>query len=200
MTLRRGFKKEANEIACETRKELHLAKTAALNPWKLAEHLEIPVIALSSITDVSPDAVRYFMRTTNRSEFSAVTVFRGFERTILHNDSHSPGRQSSNLAHELSHALLLHPSTPPIDNCGCRNWDPVLEEEAEWLSGALLISDEAALYIVRSNISGEDAQRLYGVSNKMLTFRLNVTGARVRVARSRNFTIRSLKAGRWSGR
>ena len=198
MTLRRGFKKEANEIACETRKELHLPKTAALNPWKLAEHLEIPVIALSSMTDVIPDAVRYFMRTTNRSEFSAVTVFCGFERTILHNDSHSPGRQSSNLAHELSHALLLHPSTPPIDDCGCRNWDPVLEEEAEWLSGALLISDEAALYIVRSNMSAEDAQTEYGVSSKMLAFRLNVTGAHVRVARSRNFMMRNFPAGRWS--
>jgi len=166
----------------------------------LAEHLEIPVVTLSSMTDVIPDAVSYFVRTTNRSEFSAVTVFRGLERTIVHNDSHSTGRQSSNLAHELSHALLLHPSTAPIDACGCRNWDPVLEEEAEWLSGALLISDEAALHIVRTNMTAEAAQTLYGVSGQMLTFRLNVTGARVRVARSQNFRMRNFKAGRWSRR
>ncbi len=199
MTLRRGFKKEANEIACETRKELHLAKSAPLNPWKLAEHLEIPVIDLSSMRDEIPDAVGYFTR-NNRSEFSAVTVFRGLERTILHNDSHSRGRQSSNLAHELSHALLLHPATPAIDACGCRDWDPVLEEEAEWLAGALLISEEAALHIVRNNLTSENAQTLYGVSSKMLTFRLNVTGARVRVERSRNFPRRHFKTARSSSR
>jgi len=136
-----------------------------------------------------PEAAHYFL-STNRSEFSAVTVFRGIERTILHNDSHSLGRQASNLAHELSHALLLHPSTPPIDSRGCRDWDPVLEEEAEWLAGSLLISDEAALHIVRTEMSLDEAQAHYGVSKKMLQFRLNVTGARVRVARSREFISR----------
>lgn len=189
MTLRRGFKTEANEIACDTREELRLAKRAPLDPWKLANHLEIPVITLSSLSDQIPDAIRYFTR-TNRSDFSAVTVFQGFERTILHNDSHSLGRQSSNLAHELSHALLLHPATPPIDSRGCRDWDPILEEEAEWLSGALLISDEAALHIVRSGLAEDQAMTLYGVSRKMLRFRLNVTAARIRVERSRNYTKR----------
>ena len=135
MKLRRGFKSEANEIACETRSELRLAKSAPLSPWKLADHLEIPVVTLSSMRDLIPEAARYFLN-TNRSEFSAVTVFRGIERTILHNDSHSFGRQASNLAHELSHALLLHPSTPPIDSRGCRDWDPVLEEEAEMVGGS----------------------------------------------------------------
>jgi Zn-dependent peptidase ImmA (M78 family) len=141
--------------------------------------------------DLIPEAAQYFL-STNRGDFSAVTVFRGFERTILHNDSHSAGRQASNLAHELSHALLLHPSTPPLDSRGCRDWDPVLEEEAEWLAGALLISDEAALHIVRSEMPLDEARTHYGVSQKMLQFRLNVTGARVRIARSRDFTLRRL--------
>lgn len=189
MTLRRGFKKEANEIACETRKELRLPKRDPLNPWDLADHLDIPVTTLSSMRGLIPDAARYFL-STNRSEFSAVTVFRGFERTILHNDSHVKGRQASNLAHELSHALLLHPPSPPIDCRGCRDWDQVMEDEAEWLAGALLISDEGALHIVRNGISANEAMGLYGVSNRMLQFRLNVTGARVRVARAREFIHR----------
>ena len=186
MKLRRGFKKEANEIARETRKELNLLKTDPLDPWKLAHHLEIPVFSLSSMRDEIPDAVRYFMG-TNRAEFSAVTVFLGLERTILHNDSHTRGRQASNLAHELSHALLLHPPTPPIDASGLRIWDQTLEDEAEWLAGALLISDEAALHIIRNGLAEEQSMDLYGVSRKMLQFRLNVTGARLRVARARNF-------------
>jgi Zn-dependent peptidase ImmA (M78 family) len=166
-----------------------LPNKAPLNPWLLADHLEIPVITLSSMSDRIPDALRYFMG-THRAEFSAVTVFQGSGRTILHNDAHTPGRQSSNLAHELSHALLLHPPTPPIDSRGCRDWDSVLEEEAEWLSGTLLVPDEVALHIVRSAMPEDTAMTLYGISRKMLRFRLNVTGARVRVARSRNFINR----------
>lgn len=191
MKLRRGFKTEANEIACETRAELRLAKSAPLDPRKLAEHLEIPVITLSSFRNLIPDAAGYFLGAHHR-DFSAVTVFCGLERTILHNDSHSAGRQSSNLAHELSHALLLHPATPPIDSRGCRDWDPGLEAEAEWLAGALLISDEAALQIVRSEMPDDRAIALYGVSLSMLQFRLNVTAARRRVARSRDFKLRRL--------
>src|SRR5260370_1706656 len=104
---------------------------------------------------------------TNRAEFSAVTVFRGFERTILHNESHSPGRQSSNLAHELSHALLLHPPAPALDSLGCRDWDPVLEMEADWLAGALLIPDEAALHIARRGLDEQSAADNFGVSLPM---------------------------------
>ena len=46
MKLRRGFKKESEEIAVELRNELGLAPEAALCPWALAHHLEIPVYTL----------------------------------------------------------------------------------------------------------------------------------------------------------
>ena len=52
------------------------------------------------------------------------------------------------------------------------------EEEAQWLAGALLISDEAALSIVRRKLSLQDAAQLYGVSVDMIRGRMNVTGAR----------------------
>src|SRR5579859_3730759 len=42
--MRRGFKKEANEIALEIRAELGLGPRAPLDPWKLAQHLLIPLI------------------------------------------------------------------------------------------------------------------------------------------------------------
>ena len=44
MTLRRGFKKDANAIALEIRQELELRPTDPLEPLQLAEHLAIPVI------------------------------------------------------------------------------------------------------------------------------------------------------------
>lgn len=183
MRLRRGFKAEANEIAREVRKELGLRAIDPLDPWMLAGHLAIPVVPLSKLAPDAPEAARHFT-VVDPGAFSAVTVFQGSRRIIAYNDAHSPGRQASDLSHELAHGLLLHPPEPALDGGGCRNWDPILENEANWLGGALLIPEEAALDIVRRGLTLGEAAELYGVSEQMVRFRLNVTGARRRIARA----------------
>lgn len=125
------------------------------------------------------------------SAFSAITVFHGTERIIVHNDCHSAGRQASNLAHELSHGLLLHPPRPALDGRGCRDWEHIEELEADWLAGTILVPDEAAILIARRGLTVAQAAKLYGVSEKMMTFRLNVTAARVRVARAQAYRFGS---------
>jgi Zn-dependent peptidase ImmA (M78 family) len=142
--------------------------------------LAIPVWELGSLADACPGAVEYFTG-VEPSAFSAVTVFQGIERVIVHNDSHVLGRQASNLAHELSHALLQHPPTPALNELGCRDWDSLLELEADWLGGALLIPDRAALFIARRGWTDQEAGAYYGVTAKMARFRMNVTAARRRV-------------------
>ncbi len=184
MALQRGFKSEANDLARDIRKELKLAPTDRLDPWLLASHLDISVVTLSTMRVDAPLAVAHFSA-TDPSAFSAVTVFSGVARLIVHNDAHSPGRQASNLAHELAHALLQHPPTPALDDRGCRDWDHDLEDEADWLGGALLVSEEAALLVVRQRLALPEAAGLYGVSETMMRFRLNVTGAHVRIERTR---------------
>jgi Zn-dependent peptidase ImmA (M78 family) len=182
--IRRGFKTEANDIARQVRQELGLRLADPLDPLRLAEYLGIPVVPLTDFHRDAPDVVRHFTK-VNRKEFSGVTVFRGPARLIVFNDSHSDGRQASDLAHELAHALLQHPPGPALDGSGCRDWDQELEEEANWLAGALLVSDEAAIAVARSRMSIENAARKYGISPKMMQFRLNVSGAQARVQRAR---------------
>jgi Zn-dependent peptidase ImmA (M78 family) len=133
-------------------------------------------MALTDLRPVEPDAVHHFCY-GERTAFSAVTIFCGCQRLIVHNDHHSKRRQTSNLAHELSHALLLHPPTPPLSEHGCRNFDAAIEEEANWLAGSLLIPHEAAFLIARRGVALDEAADAYGVSPKMMQFRLNVTGA-----------------------
>jgi Zn-dependent peptidase ImmA (M78 family) len=186
---RRGFKTEANEIARETRRELRLRDVDPLDPWKLAAHLEVPVVPLSSLRTDAPRAARLF-RIVEPETFSAVTVFAGTKRMIVYNDSHSRGRQASDIAHELAHALLQHPAAPVLDDLGCRNWDGSLEDEANWLGAALLISEEAAIAIALNGTLLDVAAARYGVSKHLLRFRLNVTGARVRVRRARSHYAR----------
>ncbi len=198
MKFRRGFKTEANDVARAIRHELGLRSTDPLDPRRLAAHLEIPITPLSQLK-ASPAAVYYFTR-KKPSEFSAVTVFDGTERLIVFNDSHSPGRQASDLAHELGHALLFHEPTPALDSTGCRDWDQTCEREADWLGAALLISEEAALQIATSGMGFEDAAAFYGVSAPLVRMRVNVTGAHTRVQRSGRYGLRPGRRSAYSTR
>ena len=182
--MRRGFKSEANRIAREVRQELSLQPSSPLNVWMLAEHLEIPMRPLSGFREEAPDAVSLFLDGWEEV-FSGVTVFRGSRRMIVFNDAHVLGRQANDIAHELSHGLLLHSPSPVLDGRGCRVWDSDTEAEANWLSGALLISDEAALLIARRGWSMPQAADYYSVTPKMVQYRVNVTGAHKRVQRFR---------------
>lgn len=184
MKLRRGFKKEANAYAREFRAELGLETHAPLCPWKLAEHLAIPVVPLSSFRNQIPEDVHHLTKCDPKS-FSAVTVFDNKRRMIVHNDAHHPHRQASNISHELSHAVLQHSPTEPFNEHGCRNFNKDIEEEANWLGPALLISEEAALHIVKTDMSMDKAIEFYSVSKEVILMRINVTGAHKRLAAQR---------------
>ena len=58
--MRRGFKTEAKEIARQIRGELRLNLTDTLDPWKLADWLEIPILRLLDIEEYAEWACRYF--------------------------------------------------------------------------------------------------------------------------------------------
>ena len=102
---------------------------------------------------------------------------------IVHNDFHSLGRQADDLSHEISHALLGHQPGPALDDLRCRFWDGSIEEEAAYLGGALLVPPEATLSIARRGLTTQAAALEYGVSQSLITYRMRITAAGVRVAR-----------------
>ena len=184
MALRRGFKSEAAALAREVRGELGLDSFDRLDPYELAGHLGIPILPLSDLPATSP-GVRHFL-SSDREAFSALTVFAGNRRIIVHNDSHSGARQNSNLTHELAHPLLLHEPRTALDNVtGCRDWNDTYEQEADWLSGELLVTSHMALAVARGRLTRQEARHHFGVSDDMLRWRLNTTGAQKRVERER---------------
>ena len=183
--MRYGFKTEANALAEEVRSDLGIDPLDALDPRILAAFLEIPIWALSEFTEANP-AIGH-LHDMEPNLFSAVTVFAGPRRTIVHNDAHAPGRQNSNLAHELSHGLLHHPPTPALDNKGCRDWNQAVEDEAEWLSGILLVSEAATIAIAKGKWTKAEAAEHFGVSQQMIQRRINATGAHRRVGRAQNW-------------
>ena len=190
--MRRGFKKEAKELAVDVRSELGLGDHDPLDPWALMTLLDIPVLTLSEFQNESQLCVHHFT-TTEVDVFSAVTVFHGSRRLIVHNDAHARSRQVSNLTHEAAHGLLHHTPAPAMDELGCRQWNDEAEKEAEYLAGALLVPDNAALRIVRKDLPLPTVAEQLGISTGMLSYRLNVSGARTRVRRYRQKLKRSHK-------
>lgn len=175
----RGFKAKANRIAVAVRADLGLPATAPLDPLAVCQHFEIEVRPLSSC---GADAAHLLF--VEPSAFSAVTVPCGMRRAIIHNDGHSLVRQRSNIMHELAHGFLGHPPCSAFDCDGERNYDGGIESEANFLGGSLLVTNEAAWHIVRTGQIAQ-AKQVYGISQKMLSYRLGVSGALKRGSYSR---------------
>ncbi len=177
MTLRWGFKAEGERIATEVRTELALTPTCRLDPLRLAKHLEIPVLTIQDCICAGGRRERLNHLLQGEPEsFSAVTVFVGTRRLILHNESHAPTRQANDIAHEIAHCLLGHPPTPVVDGHGCRLWNAQVEEEATWLAGALLVPREGARKLAYSGMSVAKIAVHFAVSEQLCRWRVNQTG------------------------
>lgn len=175
--LAKGFKSQAESLAEEVRAELGLRVFDRLDPLRLAAHLEIPVWPLSALTaqtDMRAEDVSVLVD-RDASPLSAVTVFDGSRRVIVHNDSHTPGRQASNLCHELAHGLLLHPATPALDERGLRNWDQAIEDEAAYLGATLLVPGKAARGAITRGMQPAEVARKYGCSVELANWRLSTS-------------------------
>lgn len=177
MSLRRGFKAEAERIAKDVRSELGLTSACRLVPLTLAQHLEIPILTIADCIRAggASNVIRHLV-SAGSNEFSAVTVFFGRRRVIVHNESHAPTRQANSLAHELSHCLLEHPSAPVSEGKGRRYWDATLEDEANWLAGALLVPRDGALNFLRRQHTIGAIAAHYGVSVQLCRWRIYQTG------------------------
>lgn len=174
---RRGFVKESEEYATEFRQELGLADCSPLTAIELADHLAIPVWDLTKHPTIPSEVVEHFIN-GGQNDFSAATINDGSYKEIIHNDSHHPYRQNSNIAHELAHIILGHPPKPPMLKDGCRNFDKRMEREAHDLGFTLLVPKPAALVAVEEFQSIDDACEHFNVSKSLLEFRIRKTDAK----------------------
>jgi len=181
MKLESAFKKDAEQIAEDVRKDLGLFNYRAMDPRLLFEALDIPVVSLNRLVEISDDpplgaAVAYLQ--SEEASLSATTVFRGTVRIVVFNDAASPERQVSDLAHEAAHGLLLHRPSGAFDEFGCRIWDERIETEAQYLGGCLLIPGKGARYAAKAGWSHEHMTHKFACSAEMVLWRDNVTGAK----------------------
>ena len=174
-SLRHGFKADAERIAIGVRRELGLGSIEPVSCIDICKDLGIPVITVCDLASgASLKSIRCIM--SSEAKFSAMTVASGTRRLIVYNPQHPAGCRANSLAHEISHILLEHPLAPALGVGGCRMWNAVLESEADWQAGALLVPREAAMRWIQTGGSLDDGARHFGVSLPLFRWRVNQTG------------------------
>jgi hypothetical protein len=177
--LRRGFKTWCENAARGYRRELGLKPIEALDPKLLAKSLEVTIWTPGEIPGVPAASLRQ-LTVVDPSGWSAVTICVGNKSLIITNDRHSRERQNNSITHELSHLILKHkPAQVFVSNTGqmmLSVYDPLQEEEADCLSGTLLVPRDALLHVLELGYDHGRAAAHFVVTKDLLTMRINLTG------------------------
>ena len=176
--MERGFKSRCEEMSRRLRIELGLAPVDPLTVERLATHLGVSVWSVSDI-GISEDDLGQLIE-VDKDSWSAITVSVLDKDAVVYNPTHSEGRHSSNVMHELAHLVLGHDPTTMFfigeGELALRGYDSSIEQEADWLAGALLLPRVALAHITRRRLSVDAACEIYRVSKQMLNYRLRITG------------------------
>lgn len=174
----RGFKAWCERLSVQKRTELGIKLSVPLNPRALAKNLNIKVWSIEDVPGLSAESKKILLG--EDGAWSAATICLGEKRLIVLNSSHSPGRQASDLTHELAHLLLEHkPKRLEVSEAGImmmESYDQEQEEQADWLSGCLLLPRQTLIHIKKQRLDESVAAKQYGVSLAMLKYRMGVTG------------------------
>jgi Zn-dependent peptidase ImmA (M78 family) len=175
MTLRRGFKAEAERVAAKVREELGLSAGDPVDPRVLATHADVSVVDAAELVD------RSRLEELERLQafaFSAATFDIGGRRVIVTNPIRTPGRLNSDIAHELAHVMLKHDLSEvrKVGGVPFRTCRPDEEEEATAFGGTLLLPRPLLEQAARMRLGPDEIARKFDTTVEMARFRYNTTG------------------------
>jgi Zn-dependent peptidase ImmA (M78 family) len=188
--LRRGFITWCENAARGYRRELRLQPFDALNPRQLASNFKVRIWKPSEVPGLSETSLKQLTQTDPRS-WSAATVCVGDKHVIITNDTHSNERQNNSIMHELSHIILKHkPAQVFVSNTGqmmLNVYDNTHEEEANCLSGTLLVPRDALLHLLGEGYDHVRAAAHFVVTVDVIKMRVNKTGVGKQLASRRPY-------------
>jgi hypothetical protein len=180
--MRRGFKTEAKRLALELRTELGLSAHVPFDPYAFAQEYGIQVVRLS---ELETPARQHFLK-ADGSALSGALIPVGTGTVILENDAQPVARRRTTMCHELAHIVLEHEFSASLATderkCGLAGDQ---EEEADWLSGEILVPTDGAVRLARADATDELAASVFDVSLAVARWRMNQSGARIMVRRAR---------------
>ena len=187
-TLERGFKAWAERMAVAVRRKYGLSPTEPIKPWKLADQLGVRVVSPLDFPEL-PSDIRTQLLERDPTGWSAATLLVGDTATVIYNPKSSPGRQASDVIHELAHIMLEHdPAAVVFSEDGqmaTRTFDQKQEDEANWLGWTLLLPRSALVAARQQRMAKAQIAKAYGVSERLVGYRLQVTGVDVQMKRGR---------------
>lgn len=184
--MERGWKAAAGRLAIEVRAEIGANAHERIDLMAIAELYGLPVYLLSDLAEFGCSTeVLAQLAGAAGAQFSAALIPDGRRRCVVVNDYHAPTRQRASLAHEVAHMLLEHEFPASIMGSEkCRLVDPVVEDQATWFAGELLIPTVAARRLAAYRVTNEDVAKLHGLSSSLAAMRMNTSGARKIVQRA----------------
>lgn len=178
----RGFKTWCEKYSVEMRHELGLRASDPLDPFLLARKLGVTVWTPHDVPGLSAGARNTLLRDDGQTPscWSAVTLVMENQALVILNSSHSRPRQASDLTHELAHRIRGH-EAQEVDVSAeglmlLKSYEKLQEEEADWLSGCLLLPREALISIKKRRLDPASAANEFGVSVRMFNYRMTMTG------------------------
>jgi hypothetical protein len=202
--MRRGFKAEAERRATTIRTAIACTEKETPDLARVAAYLHVAVLPADQLLDGGIDELLELHR-LQPGCFSAITLSPPGRRHLV---AYNPvnllgqpltpaaakvdGRTRSNIAHEFAHIVLEHDvrQAQKINNRHFFTCDPEQEAEATWLAGALLLPRPLLLDAARNNLTDATIAERYHVSIDMARFRMNTTGVKMQVARTKPTTAR----------
>ena len=175
MTLPRGFKAEAERKAAAIRGRLGLREHDPVDLSKVADLLGARVVSADSLVSIER---LHEIESMQAFAFSACTFDIRGKPVVVFNPLRSTGRQSSDIAHELSHLILEH-ELSEIEYLGdiafrtCRSDQ---EEQATSLGATLLLPRPLLASALKRGMGIDEVAAAYDVTVEMARFRWNSTG------------------------
>lgn len=180
-SLKRGFKAEAERIATDCRVKLGLHPCAPICAFDLAKFMGIIVYEATDFLTSDDERNKLAGIDNYECGWSALTMLNKVqEQLIIHNGSHSPARQQSNIMHEIAHILCKHEKKPLPEGInlpfGMRDFDKLQEDEAIYLGATLQLSRPCLLWAKKRNMNNSEIANHFNASIEMVNFRVASTG------------------------
>ena len=181
----RGFKSWSERTALILRSEMRLLPTDPLSPRELAEFFEVVLWTPRDVSGLQPEVYDQLVHKDPFGWSAISMVLSEVQGLIIYNPKKSKGRQASDITHELAHFILDHkPSTLILSEDGTmamRTFDQKQEDEANWLAWVILLPREALMFVKRKGLTNSQIATMFGVSESLVKFRMNVSGVQVQI-------------------
>ena len=176
MSLRRGFKAEAERLAKDIWSEMGLRPRDRMEAVELAKHMGCVVRPADTLVDI---AKLEELEQIQDDAFFACTFKLPTDRyAIVYSPLMPDTRRNSDVAHEVAHIILDHRLShlKRLANVAFLSCDKQQEDEAAWLSGCLLLPRFALIHDLRKGKATRTIAENRVLSNDMVDYRLRVTG------------------------